>query len=328
MEGEMDAELQAALAMSMDDDCAGVAEAAAEQPSSAAAEPAAAAEPPAVTTSAASEGVEDTAEDRVGEAAVTKVELLSFRVTHRKTVLKVTLPATATVADLHTKLEELTEIPVQLQKIMYKGGMKDKAKTLREVGIKDGVKMMLMGSKPTALEAMAAASKAATLAPLVEQVAEVAAKVPFCEEKSHKRVLEKGKPADAEPVVAGRAALPDSIKGLLNGSGAKVRLVFKASEGIINIATAERTSKFPFGAFPEVTVHPIDGHEGYFALGVKMGKTDASIRYFYWVPGQYRDSVVQALTGRVAMGSRGGGGARPPLPRQRRICCRRRSDAP
>ena len=56
--------------------------------------------------------------------------------------------------ELHEKLEELTEIPVDLQKIMYKGGLKDKTKTLTEAGIKENVKMMLMGSKPTAVKAL------------------------------------------------------------------------------------------------------------------------------------------------------------------------------
>ena len=124
--------------------------------------------------------------------------LLTFRVTHRKDLHHVTLPAAATVQQLHEKLEELTEIPVGLQKIMYKGGLKDKAKTLTEVGIKEGVKIMLMGSKPTAVKALADAGKAAALAPMVEQLQAEAAKVPLCEEKEHKRVLEKGKPADAE----------------------------------------------------------------------------------------------------------------------------------
>ena len=58
--------------------------------------------------------------------------------------------------------------------------------------------------------------------------------------------------------------MPDSIRGLLNGSGAKVRLVFKVSEGVINIATAERTSKFPFGVpgrpQPAVSAWLLAGH--------------------------------------------------------------------
>lgn len=245
-----------------------------------------------------------------GQEVVAAAEDLSFRVTHRKEVLQVTLPASATVMDLHHKLQELTGIPQEMQKIMFKGGLKDTTKTLAESGIKNGVKMMLMGSKPEAVQALAAAGKAASIAPLVEQVQAQAEKVPMCQEAHHKKVLDKGKPADAEEGLPGtRAALPESLKGLLSGSGSKVRLVFKPMAGEFTIATAERTQKLPLGSFPDATSDPITDHPGYRILGVQMGKTEQSIRYFYWVPEQYVDAIRQALTGRSFGGSGGGGGS-------------------
>jgi hypothetical protein len=210
------------------------------------------------------------------------VDLLRFRVTHRKDVLQLSMPATATVSQLHLKLEELTGIQPSMQKVMYKGGLKDKTKTLQEVGIKSGVKMMLVGSKQDDVAKLKKAEAAVAMEPAAEVVA-AAAKVPVCQEKEHKRVIDKGKPADAEPGVAcppgAPAALPENLKGLLNGSGGKVRLVFSPGSGEVTFATAERTQKFPLGAFPDVTSDPILDHPGYSILGVKMGKTDKSVVY-------------------------------------------------
>lgn len=192
-----------------------------------------------------------------GQEVVAAAEDLSFRVTHRKEVLQVTLPASATVMDLHHKLQELTGIPQEMQKIMFKGGLKDTTKTLAESGIKNGVKMMLMGSKPEAVQALAAAGKAASIAPLVEQVQAQAEKVPMCQEAHHKKVLDKGKPADAEEGLPGtRAALPESLKGLLSGSGSKVRV---GPDSPLRVAVHRATfvSSLPAFASPLLALLPM-----------------------------------------------------------------------
>lgn len=249
------------------------------------------------------------------EAADAKMEVepLSFRVTHRKDVLQLSMPPTATVADLHLKLEELTGIIPSMQKVMFKGGLKDKTKTLQDVGIKSGVKMMLVGTKGEDIAKLKKAAAAAAKEP-TEEAATAAAKTPMCQEREHKRVLDKGKPADAQPGIAcppgAHAALPDNLKGLLNSSGGKVRLVFSPASGEVTFATAERTQKYPLGAFPEVTSDPILDHPGYRILGVKMGKTDKSFVYLYWVPEQYVNAITAALTGRSSsFGGVGGGNA-------------------
>jgi hypothetical protein len=212
------------------------------------------------------------------------VEPLRFRVTHRKDVLQLSMLPTATVAQLHLKLEELTGIQPSMQKVMFKGGLKDKTKTLQEIGIKSGVKMMLVGSKNDDVAKLKKAEAAVAKDP-TEEVAAAAAKLPVCQEKEHKRVIDKGKPADAEPGITcppgAAATLPENLKGLLNGSGGKVRLVFSPGSGEVTFATAERTQKFPLGAFPDVTSDPILDHPGYRILGVKMGKTDKSFVYLY-----------------------------------------------
>ena len=151
----------------------------------------------------------EAAESAAGEAAAAEaapeVEPLSFRVTHRKDVLRLSMPPSATVSELHAKLEELTGIPPTMQKVMFKGGLKDKTKTLADVGIKSGVKMMLVGSKQADIAKLKAAEEAVKKEPTPAE-AKAAEKKPLCEEKEHKRVLDKGKPADAEPVTRHPAA--------------------------------------------------------------------------------------------------------------------------
>ena len=303
-----DAELQQALAMSM---------ASEEPPAEAPAVEAAAAAPmatedaaPMTPREAPAAAAAAPAEAAAAPAEVEpEVEPLAFRVTHRKDVLKLSMQPTATVAELHLKLEELTGILPAMQKVMFKGGLKDKTKTLEEVGIKSGVKMMLVGSKQDDVAKLKTAQAAVAAEPTPEAVA-AAEKTPVCHETAHKRVIDKGKPADAEPGVAcppgAHAGLPENLKGLLNGSGAKVRLVFSPGTGECTFATAERTQKFPLGQFPEVTSDAILEHPGYRILGVKMGKTEKSFVYLYWVPEQYVNAITAALTGRRMSG---GGGA-------------------
>ena len=219
-----DAELQAALAMSMEQEQA----------------PAAKEEAPAAAAAPAA------AKEEAPAAAEVEAEPLTFRVTHRKDVLRLSMPPTATVTELHLKLEELTGIQPSMQKVMFKGGLKDKTKTLQEVGIKNGVKMMLVGSKQDDVAKLKKAEAAVAKEPTPEAAA-AAEKTPVCEEKEHKRVLDKGKPADAEAGVAcppgAHAALPENLKGLLNGSGAKVRgdAAHSLSRACILVGTAANT---------------------------------------------------------------------------------------
>ena len=275
----------------------------------------AAGEAPPMTPREDTAAVPDDAEAAAAEAApavaaAPEVEPLTFRVTHRKDVLKISMQPTATVAELHLKLEELTGIMPVMQKVMFKGGLKDKTKTLEEVGIKSGVKMMLVGSKQDDVAKLAAGKAAVAKEPTPEAVA-AAEKTPVCHETAHKRVIDKGKPSDAEAGVAcppgAHATLPENLKGILNGSGAKVRLVFPPGAAECTFATAERTQKFALGQFPEVTSDAILEHPGYRILGVKMGKTEKSFVYLYWVPEQYVNAIRAALTGR-GEGSMGGGG--------------------
>lgn len=59
------------------------------------------------------------------------------------------LPLDSTkLADLSAHLQELTDIPVELQKLVYKGkkATADPQSTLEQAGIQSGVKIMLLGT--------------------------------------------------------------------------------------------------------------------------------------------------------------------------------------
>jgi hypothetical protein len=86
------------------------------------------------------------------------------------------------------------EIPPNMQKIMYKGLAKDES-TLKGLNIKNGDKLMLIGSKP---QDVAQVMQKPTLTQAkVSSLATTQKKEPLCNETAHKKVIEKyGKPDD------------------------------------------------------------------------------------------------------------------------------------
>lgn len=85
----------------------------------------------------------DTTEE---EQACLSRETASFRVVWNKNNYEVTFPIDETADSLKQHIENLTGLPVAMQKLMYKGLVKDGSKTLRELHVTNGVKMMVVGS--------------------------------------------------------------------------------------------------------------------------------------------------------------------------------------
>ncbi|KZV81729.1 WLM-domain-containing protein [Exidia glandulosa HHB12029] len=75
---------------------------------------------------------------------------LKLTVTHRGKPYELSFDSSATLADLQAHIAELTDVPVEFQKLLYgKGKGKKKAgddETLADAGLHDGVKIMLLGS--------------------------------------------------------------------------------------------------------------------------------------------------------------------------------------
>lgn len=74
---------------------------------------------------------------------------ISFIVTLRGTQHPLSLLPDSTLASLYAQLEELTSVPPSLQKLLYKGKktLGDDA-TIAQAGIKDGLKVQMLGSTP------------------------------------------------------------------------------------------------------------------------------------------------------------------------------------
>jgi hypothetical protein len=84
---------------------------------------------------------------------------ISLTVSFRGTPHVLSLLPDTTLAALHSRLEELTEVPPHLQKLLYKGkktpGESNAGEmTLVQAGLKDGTKVQMLGSTTKDLDGM------------------------------------------------------------------------------------------------------------------------------------------------------------------------------
>jgi len=222
-------------------------------------------------------------------------EKVSFVVMFGKAKYNVDESLSETVADLKEKIAKLSGVPPSMQKLTYKGMLKD-GQTLREAKITDGCKIMLIGSTPTQV---AAANTAPKPEELSKEEAQASAKEPLCKQKQHAKVLEKGIPDDAMPGIKNaRDGLPVApISGMINSRGHKVRLTFKLELDQVWLGTKERTEKIMMSQIKDVVSEPIHGHEEYHIMGLQLGPTEASRYWLYWVPAQYVAAIKEAIIG-------------------------------
>lgn len=223
-------------------------------------------------------------------------EMVSFKVIYNKQTYDVTFPLDDPVTSLKNHIEKLTDVPVNMQKIMFRGRMKEDA-TLRENKVVPGSKLMVIGSTMNAvLSVNQVAPKAAKETPAPE----ASGKEPLCKQKPHKTVLDKhGVPEDAMPGIKDchEPLPPFPISGMYNKSGGKVRLTFKLETDQLWIGTKERTEKIGLGSIKNVISEPIEGHEEYHIMALQLGPTEASRYWLYWVPGQYVNSIKDTILG-------------------------------
>ncbi|KAG2484360.1 hypothetical protein HYH03_016779 [Edaphochlamys debaryana] len=225
------------------------------------------------------------------EVAAATGEQVAFKITYGKATSDVKRPFDSTVGDLKSKIEEQLGIPSKLQKLMSKGvALKDDGCTLRQAGIKEGAKLLLIGSAPAAVDAAKAAPAAAAAggtgdwdAPKSEE--------PLQKQAQHAKVIAKGPPDGALPGIAGRQVPLDdkvlSIPGLLNSQGSKVRLTFKEELQQIWLGSDTSTQKVPYGSITKIESWPIEGNEAYSMLALTLGVGGTSRYWLYFFPSQY-----------------------------------------
>lgn len=233
------------------------------------------------------------------DTIVSSGESLKFKMVWNKVNYDMTkLGKDNTVGEMRKYIEELTGIPPNMQKIMFKGLVKDDNKTLGEIKLSSGAKVMVVGSTIKDIEQV----KTPTTQELkAEAKAEAAAnKEPLCKQKQHLKVLEKGKPEDVPVGVKGvKEPLPHvPLSGMVNKTGGRVRLTFKLELDQLWLGTKERTEKLPMSSIRNVISEPIEGHEQYHILAIQLGPTEASRYWMYWFPAQYVDAVKDIILGK------------------------------
>ncbi|KAL7979016.1 hypothetical protein Chor_015040 [Crotalus horridus] len=256
-----------------------------------------------------------------GEAEMEK-ELVELKIIWNKNKYDLKLPLDSTGAELKLKIHSLTGLPPAMQKVMFKGLLPEE-KTLREIKVISGAKIMVVGSTINDVLAVNTPKDATQQ----EVKSEEAKKEPLCRQKQHRKVLDKGKPEDVMPSVKGvQERLPTvPLSGMYNKSGGKVRLTFKLEQDQLWIGTkdklggwegriwgnlehqlskrfvsfnVERTEKLPMGSIKNVVSEPIEGHEDYHMMAFQLGPTEASYYWVYWVPTQYVDAIKDTVLGK------------------------------
>ncbi|KAL4063246.1 WLM domain-containing protein [Scleroderma yunnanense] len=82
---------------------------------------------------------------------------ISFEVLFRGVTYKISLPADAPVASLHEALETLTLVPPSFQKLLFRGkkiGCGQEGVNLTQVGLRNGVKVQMLGSTVQELDVL------------------------------------------------------------------------------------------------------------------------------------------------------------------------------
>lgn len=84
---------------------------------------------------------------------------MNLTISHRGQSYSLSLLPDDTLAVLHARLEELTSTPPQLQKLLYKGKNSkalDDQVTLTQAGLKDGMKIQMLGTTANELDGVKA----------------------------------------------------------------------------------------------------------------------------------------------------------------------------
>ncbi|XP_071962356.1 ubiquitin domain-containing protein UBFD1-like isoform X2 [Antedon mediterranea] len=222
-------------------------------------------------------------------------ETVTFKLVYMKKNYDITFELDAKISQLKQKIQSLTDVPPAMQKLMYKGLVKDE-QTLRESKVTKGAKMMMIGS--TLKDVLTVTTTPTASGVPIQETGTT--KEPLSRQKLHKKVLDKGKPEDIMPGIKNKKEpLPNfPISGMFNKSGGKVRLTFKLELDQLWLGTKERTEKLKMESIKKVVSEPIEGHEEYHILALQLGPTEASRYWIYWVPAQYVDSIKDAVLGK------------------------------
>eukprot|EP01088_Endostelium_zonatum_P014306 TRINITY_DN308_c0_g1_i1.p1 TRINITY_DN308_c0_g1~~TRINITY_DN308_c0_g1_i1.p1 ORF type:complete len:257 (+),score=68.81 TRINITY_DN308_c0_g1_i1:32-802(+) len=218
-------------------------------------------------------------------------ETVTFEVSFKKEKFSITWPLDDSVLTLKKHIESLSGVPVELQKLTFKGMVKNDTQSIRELGVKPGSKMMLIGST---MKDVIEVNMAPDPAKLAAAEAEKKKEEPLSDQTKHKKIIDKGVPENAGPGLKGRnEPLPKTpLQGILNTRGTSVRLTFKFGELCIN--SKSNTDRIPYTSVKSVNTEPIKGHEEYHIMTLNLS---AGKYFLYWIPAQYTKAVQNNIMG-------------------------------
>ncbi|VDM32428.1 unnamed protein product [Hydatigera taeniaeformis] len=230
-----------------------------------------------------SKGVVENSEDAV----------VRLTVQHNRSHYSLELRPDCTVEDLKDKLEAVTNVPVDKQKLIFRGILKNDMKIANLKLPGREAKIMLIGTERDAPVASDLSTVSAT-----ESDTNTENEPPPEEDKEivacHKHVIETfGKPDNAKTSFSVPVTLADNetLTGLLDKKGKPLRLRFHPESSELWMATPSATYKIPLDTVKEVEHHPILGHPGYHIMSFQLGPTRKSRFFIYWVPEQYVASI-------------------------------------
>lgn len=217
---------------------------------------------------------------------------VSFKVLFNKVNYEITWEESKTISSLKQHIEGLTGVPVKMQKLMFKGLLKDN-QTLVEAKITSGIKIMLIGSRVKDILSINKEVKSVQETSTTPKVKSE----PLCEQKMHKKIIDQGVPDDVMLAYKnGHEPLPAApLNGMRNKVGHKVRLTFKLECDEVWISTKERTEKVPMSNIRKIVNEPVKGKEEYHIMGFQLGTTENSRYWIYWVPAQYVQAIRSAI---------------------------------
>lgn len=216
-----------------------------------------------------------------------------FTVLHNRAKYPMSFAATATVSEVKRRLEPLTNVPVDMQKLIYRGLLSDATQLQSlDLNTKDPKIMLIGTSRSAAVEPTASAAKGGDQAATASQRS---GRECWSDMPEHKKVLDRhGKPKNATVGLLKTEAvfLPDdSLIGLYNKNGEALRLRVRPDTSELWLTTNALTYRLPLSTIHEVTNQPIKDHPEYHIMAFQFGPTLKSRYFVYWVPAQYVESV-------------------------------------
>ncbi|CAF0908936.1 unnamed protein product [Adineta ricciae] len=215
-----------------------------------------------------------------------------------------------TLKDLKDKLDKLTDVDPQAQKLVNKSitsvKRDDATTTLKDLHLTDGQTLLLVGATRAEISSASGLKSSSSASNDSDDYASASnKKEPLCKQTRHEKVLKAGKPDNAHfGIRSQNDSLPASIDGLymsmLNQSAKKARLTFKLEQDELWINTAETTKKIPMTHIRNVIDEPIEGHEEYSIIGFQTGTTNIMFKTYQRPDSRWivlNDSQINSIAG-------------------------------